>query len=91
MALLHTDTASDDTEVSAITRDDEVLHIVGRRQSFLNYALGLTVPRALCGESLAEDPDNPSSITADSPLCPRCVRRGGVRGNWIRRHRVIEL
>jgi hypothetical protein len=67
--------------------DPEPSHIVGRWQEFLDR-LRLKVPRALCGELLVADPDQPGP-TPDSPLCPRCAEKGRTRGQFVDTHQVI--
>ncbi|MFV8142023.1 hypothetical protein ACNQR7_31040 [Mycolicibacterium senegalense] len=52
---------------------DEVVHIVSWWQWFLDMVLRLKVPRALCGESLAGDPDLPDPSANGAPMCTQCV------------------
>lgn len=52
---------------------DEVVHIVGWWQWFFDMVLRIKVPRALCGESLAGDPDLPDPSAIGAPMCSRCV------------------
>lgn len=54
-------------------RDDTVIHIVGWWQGTLD-ALRIKVPRALCGMSMAGDPDAPQLHPGD-PVCPDCEAR----------------
>lgn len=55
--------------------DEAVLHIAGWWQHPLDM-IGLKVPRALCGISLAGDPgDGPGP---DAPVCPACAARSGM-------------
>lgn len=57
---------------------DEVVHIVSWWQWLLDMVLRLKVPRALCGVSLAGDPDRPDPMAAGAPLCARCVELSGT-------------
>lgn len=55
----------------------DVWHIVGNLQHWLSR-LGVKVPRALCGISLAvRDGDAAELPTDDAPVCPKCARRAG--------------
>ena len=62
---------------------DEVVHIVSWWQWFLDMVLRLKVPRALCGVSLAGDPDRPDPMTAGAPLCTRCVELSGATSDEV--------
>jgi len=64
---------------------DEVVHIVGWWQWFLDMVLRLKVPRALCGESLKGDPDRPDPMTIGAPWCTRCVELSGITPEEIDR------
>ncbi len=64
-------------------RSGEVVHIVGRWQSFLDRVLRLKVPRALCGESLEGDPDRPDPMEIGAPMCARCVELSGATSDEI--------
>lgn len=60
---------------------DEVVHIVSWWQWFLDMVLRLKVPRALCGESLAGDPDLPDPAAIGAPMCARCLALDEQRSN----------
>lgn len=62
---------------------DEVVHIVSWWQWFLDMVLRLKVPRALCGESLAGDPDRPDPMASGAPMCTRCVELSGTSPDEI--------
>lgn len=58
---------------------DDVLHIVGWWQDVMGRILRLKVPRALCGESLAADPDRPDLDIEVASTCSRCLALNGHR------------
>lgn len=62
---------------------DEVVHIVSWWQWFLDMVLRLKVPRALCGVSLAGDPDRPDPMESGAPMCARCVELSGATSEEI--------
>jgi hypothetical protein len=64
---------------------DDVVHIVGWWQWFLDMVLKLKVPRALCGESLEGDPDRPDPMELGAPWCARCVELDGATPDDIER------
>lgn len=66
---------------TACSNADEVVHIVSWWQWFLDMVLRLKVPRALCGESLAGDPDLPDPAAVGAPMCARCFELDEQRSN----------
>lgn len=65
---------------------DDVVHIVGWWQWFLDRVLRLKVPRAFCGESLAAvDLARPDPLETGAPLCTRCVDISGITPDAINR------
>ncbi|MCV7137670.1 hypothetical protein [Mycolicibacterium fortuitum] len=82
-ALTTTDSAANGAPAASTASGnaDEVVHIVSWWQWFLDMVLRLKVPRALCGESLAGDPDLPDPAAAGAPMCARCFELDEQRSN----------
>ncbi|MFE4460220.1 hypothetical protein ACFROC_22935 [Nocardia tengchongensis] len=64
--------------------DEGYLHTVGWWEHLTAGVLRWRIPRALCGQSLAADPDQPE-VTPASPPCPACQARNRHTGalHWV--------
>lgn len=64
---------------SAKYRGDATVHVTGFWQFIIGDVLRLSVPRAVCGERLAGDPDLSDPAHLGAPICATCAERAGDR------------
>lgn len=60
-------------------RGEATVHVIGFWQFIVGDVLQLSVPRAVCGERLAGDPDRADPAHLGAPMCAACAERAGGR------------
>ena len=82
-----TATKSSESAVHDRNPNEGYLHTVSWWEHLTAGVLRWRIPRALCGQSLEADPDQPD-VTPSSPPCPTCQARNRctdlrwVPGQW---------